>query len=74
MKKIFCFCMIVLVMLFVGCESEQKSSPNNTASIDGDNLLPVNAISMTICFNDYAGNATEPELESYQAYKQQLVK
>ncbi len=72
MKKFICFCMILFVILPAGCKSEQKSGPDDAVSIDGGDLLPANADSMTVSYNDYTGNATEPELKTYQADKQKF--
>jgi hypothetical protein len=66
MKKVICFCVVLCIALLAGCQSGQSNGIE-----DGD-LIPVGARSMTISYNDYAGDAAEPELKTYRADRQQF--
>jgi hypothetical protein len=72
MKKVICFCMILCLVLIAGCKSEQNNGFEEGLAVNGGDLIPATARSMTISYNDDAENATEPELKTYQADKQQF--
>ena len=72
MKKIFCFCIVLCIISLYGCKSKQNNGIEESIAANGADLIPVIAHSMTISYNDYIGNMTEPEIKTYTADNQQF--
>ena len=75
MKKAICFYVVLCIVLLAGCKAGQKSGiVDKNTILNGNELIPIDARSMTISYNEYSGNATEPESKTYQADEQQFRK
>ena len=72
MKKTFCICMVLCILLLVSCKPELNSGIEESVTVNGADLIPADAYTITVSYNGYIGDATEPELIAFQADEQQF--